>query len=149
MALSTKGKARVLYFVRGSVPSAEQLAEAEKLGPGVAFRNATMVRDTDPLEHADIVAGDVPDVYRKAYAKPADYANSFSRGAPFSAGPLTQAETDAATDVQRARDADAQAAADKGRDQRGADAVARGAAKAAAKAGGDADAGSGWGTPNA
>lgn len=95
--MASKGRVRVLYFIRDTNPTDEQRAEAEKMGEGVAFRNANLVPSDGPIEHADMVAGDVPDVYRKAYDNPTQFANAFSRGSPI--GPVSQSQEllDAAT----------------------------------------------------
>lgn len=61
-------KKKVIYFLAGPVPSAEQIAAAEKLGSSsrqVVFRNATQVRDGEALEKCDFVAGNVPKQYTK------------------------------------------------------------------------------------
>lgn len=52
-----KGKA--LYFIKGPVPTFEELAEAKELRI-TAFRNASSVSDSAALEKADVVAGAVP-----------------------------------------------------------------------------------------
>lgn len=95
--MASKGRVRVLYFIRDTNPTDEQRAEAKAMGDGVAFRNSRLVPSDGPLEHADIVAGDVPDVYRAAYDNPTKFANAFGRGSPI--GPVAQSQTalDAAT----------------------------------------------------
>lgn len=61
---------RVLYFVDGMVPSAEDREAIKQYGPKAAFRNAQMVSNvpTSPLEECDFVAGP---------AIPARYANTY------------------------------------------------------------------------
>jgi hypothetical protein len=131
MSHGNKGRARVLYFVNGTTPSEEQIKDAEQFGHGCSFRNAKVVSDGDPLEHADIVAGEVPPVYRAAYQNPSQYANAFSRGAPVAAVALTQPQTDAVAAERAAADAEAIKKADAAREQAAKDAIQRGADKAA------------------
>jgi len=51
-------KRRILYFITDSVPTPEQLADAETYGSGVVFRHALFVPEGDhPVEQADGVAG--------------------------------------------------------------------------------------------
>lgn len=57
---------RILFFISGPVPTPEQVEEADDLGPGVMFRNATLIVADGPIEDADAVAGDVPENYAKA-----------------------------------------------------------------------------------
>lgn len=54
---------RILYFISGTVPTKEQVREAQKFGPNTSFRNATLVSSEGALEAADGVAGDVPSRY--------------------------------------------------------------------------------------
>lgn len=58
---------KVLYFVRGAMPSAEDYVAARAIGPGVVFRNALKIVGGAPMENCDAVAGAVPE----------DYANTF------------------------------------------------------------------------
>ena len=58
---------RVLFFIEGPTPSPEELDEANRYGPGVAFRNALMIQDDAPLEAADAVAGVAPQQYKDAF----------------------------------------------------------------------------------
>lgn len=55
---------RILYFIKGVMPSAEAQEVAEEYGPNVAFRNANFVPSSGALEACDGVAGDVPDTYK-------------------------------------------------------------------------------------
>ena len=59
---------KILFFTNGPAPTAEQLAEANKLNGNICFRNAKYVPD-DPhaLEDCDGVAGDVPAIYSAKY----------------------------------------------------------------------------------
>ena len=62
-----KHLARILYFVAGVAPSAEDFEAAEKLGANVSFRNANAVPAEGALEICDGVAGEVPERYAEAY----------------------------------------------------------------------------------
>lgn len=55
---------RILYFIKGVMPSAEAQEVAEEYGPNVAFRNANFVPSSGALEACDGVAGDVPETYK-------------------------------------------------------------------------------------
>lgn len=57
---------RVLYFINGTTPTADQLDEANRYGPGVSFRNVNHIQDGQPIEDADAVAGMVPQQYADA-----------------------------------------------------------------------------------
>lgn len=71
---------RILYFISGTVPSSEQVREAQKFGPNTSFRNATLVSSEGALEAADGVAGDVPTRY-------ADYISAEDAIAAYEAEP--------------------------------------------------------------
>lgn len=61
-----KLKSKVLFFISTPVPSEVEVALADKLTTSrrvVAFRNASQVNDSDSLERADYVCGEVPDRY--------------------------------------------------------------------------------------
>jgi len=58
---------RILFFVAAAMPTEEDFSAAEKLGPNVAFRNASMVPNDGVLEKCDGVAGCVPERYAEAY----------------------------------------------------------------------------------
>lgn len=58
---------RILYFIKGVLPSDEAQDVADTLGPNVAFRNANFVAETGALEKCDGVAGEVPARYKEAY----------------------------------------------------------------------------------
>ena len=69
---------KILYFVRGGVPTAEQKAEAA--GMGAFIRNAN-VTASDFVEHCDAVAGDVPEAYAKfSRAVPGKYVDEPDAG---------------------------------------------------------------------
>ena len=52
---------KILFFTNGPAPTAEQLAEANKLNGNICFRNAKYVpAEPHALEDCDGVAGDVP-----------------------------------------------------------------------------------------
>jgi hypothetical protein len=58
---------RILFFVAATMPTDEDFIAAEKLGPNVAFRNASMIPEEGALEHCDGVAGQIPTRYAEAY----------------------------------------------------------------------------------
>lgn len=58
---------RILFFVASVMPTEEDFAAAEKLGPNVAFRNASAVPEDGALEKCDGVAGKVPKRYAETY----------------------------------------------------------------------------------
>ena len=59
---------KILFFTNGPAPTAEQLAEANKLNGHICFRNAKYVPDEPhALEDCDGVAGDVPAIYSAKY----------------------------------------------------------------------------------
>lgn len=63
---------KTLYFINGVAPSEEQQAEIDAMPGNVCVRNAIKLRDEDPLEDFDYVAGEVPPLYAaKADAKKA------------------------------------------------------------------------------
>lgn len=64
---------RVLFFIGGAMPTAEQLDAASKYGPGVVFRNAGLISPDAPIEDADAVAGIVPDAYKTVLPSADDY----------------------------------------------------------------------------
>lgn len=53
---------KILYFVKGGVPTAKQKAEAADMG--ALIRNAN-ITSGDFVERCDAVAGDVPEAYAK------------------------------------------------------------------------------------
>lgn len=57
---------KVLFFISSTAPTQEQLDAANEYGPGVVFRNASMITDDGPIEDADAVAGEVPARYKDA-----------------------------------------------------------------------------------
>lgn len=59
---------KILFFTNGPAPTAEQLAEANKLNGHICFRNAKYVpAEPHALEDCDGVAGDVPAIYSAQY----------------------------------------------------------------------------------
>lgn len=59
---------RILFFIKGTLPTLEEQLEAEDLAPArVSFRNANLVREEGALEICDGVTGEVPARYKKAY----------------------------------------------------------------------------------
>lgn len=58
---------RILFFVASVMPTAEDFAAAELLGPNVAFRNASAVPNDGALEECDGIAGKVPARYAEKY----------------------------------------------------------------------------------
>jgi len=56
-------KAKIIYFINGSVPSADDLANAEKIQGVVVFRNVKFILPEDAAEPCDGVAGAVPKQY--------------------------------------------------------------------------------------
>lgn len=65
MNRDVKKKPVVLYFHHGAVPTDEQYKEG--LSIGGRFRNADHVVPGENLEHADFVAGEVPEAYAEKY----------------------------------------------------------------------------------
>lgn len=59
---------KTLYFVTGVAPTEEQQAEIDAMPGNVCVRNAIKIREEEPLEDFDYVAGDVPPVYAAAAA---------------------------------------------------------------------------------
>jgi hypothetical protein len=90
---------RILYFIRGAVPSTAQRQDAETYGFGVVFRNALHVPPDGALERCDFVIGDVPGRYQKAYplATRTMQRTADDPAAPM-AGPKTEAPAAAAGD---------------------------------------------------
>lgn len=58
-----KKLAKVLYFVNGPAPTAEDFETAYNLRANVVFRNATAVSDSESLEICHGVTGSVPKIY--------------------------------------------------------------------------------------
>lgn len=60
--------AKILFFVDGPAPSADDFVAAAELKATVVFRNARAVpSEPHSLEICDGVAGKVPEIYAKAY----------------------------------------------------------------------------------
>lgn len=53
----------ILFFIKGAIPTDEERAAAEKLGT-YRFRNSILVKDSDPIEKCDAVAGVIPEIYK-------------------------------------------------------------------------------------
>lgn len=61
-------KPKILYFIKGSVPTDTDRIEANKYdSANVIFRNGNAVNNDDRTEDCDGVAGAVPDVYATRY----------------------------------------------------------------------------------
>jgi hypothetical protein len=60
-------QARILFFVLGVAPTAEDFEAAAKLQADVVFRNARAVPSEGSLEACDGVAGEVPERYAEKY----------------------------------------------------------------------------------
>lgn len=58
-----KKLAKILYFVKGASPTAEDFANAEEIKGNVVFRNALAVGHGESVEKCDGVAGEVPPAY--------------------------------------------------------------------------------------
>lgn len=63
--MANKRYPRILYFIKGVMPSAEAVEVAEQYGPNVAFRNANFASSAGAPEKCDGVAGDIPEAYAK------------------------------------------------------------------------------------
>ena len=63
--------AKILYFIDGPVPTKADYAGAYALAPGnVVYRNSQHVpAEPHALEQCDGVAGNVPEIYAKAFPK--------------------------------------------------------------------------------
>jgi len=55
---------KILFFIKGSIPTKEDYEAAESLGPNCVFRNASFVPSTGSLEKCNGVAGLVPELYK-------------------------------------------------------------------------------------
>lgn len=55
---------RILFFIKGSVPTVVDVEAADKCGNNVVFRNAMMVPQTCNTENCAGVAGAVPEAYK-------------------------------------------------------------------------------------
>lgn len=54
---------RIIYFIKGAAPTADDLAGALKLGANVVFRNVQFIGQPNCLEACAGVAGAVPPAY--------------------------------------------------------------------------------------
>ena len=62
-------KQKILFFIAGPNPTANEFAAAEKIGT-TTFRYAGAIRPIDSIERCDAVAGDpdvIPETYKAAY----------------------------------------------------------------------------------
>lgn len=59
-----KKLAKILYFVQGPAPTAEDFKTAYDIRANVVFRNATAVSDCESLEICHGVAGHIPEIYK-------------------------------------------------------------------------------------
>lgn len=55
----------ILFFLKGGIPTAEELAAASKIRGRVGYRNGSVVNDGEATEPCDGVAGTVPKAYKK------------------------------------------------------------------------------------
>jgi hypothetical protein len=63
---------KILFFVRGAAPTAEQHAEAAALNGNVCFRNALAISSHAALEDCDGVAGETPSFYSAKFPDAVD-----------------------------------------------------------------------------
>jgi hypothetical protein len=67
MNVSTNKKKKVLFFIKGSMPTKENFSEAQKIETEksycVVFRNYHFVSEDEKPEHCDFVCGTVPKSY--------------------------------------------------------------------------------------
>lgn len=71
---------RILFFIIGSLPTEEQIEEAESLGFNVVFRNASFSSDEGALEICDGVTGEVPKRYAEKYPSAEEVIDNFKAG---------------------------------------------------------------------
>ncbi len=74
---------RILFFILGALPTAEEVGEAEALGFNVVFRNALLVPAEGALEACDGVAGEVPERYAAAFPSAEEVLEEFKAGSSF------------------------------------------------------------------
>ena len=111
MAQSLTRVPRILFFIKGTVPTLEQQLEAEDLLPArVSFRNANLVLAEGSLETCDGVTGDVPARYKKEYPKAKKALEGFDEARKAA---YTKLKEDADTATKTGLDATAAAAAAK------------------------------------
>lgn len=106
---------KILFFINDSNPSLDHVAEAEKIGHQVCFRNAAYIPVEGALEACDGVTGEVPKRYAEAFptaevavekrhaeieALRAKVGDSPAPSAPVAPVPADPAATDAATGAQ-------------------------------------------------
>ena len=82
---------RVLYFVRGHMPSAHQIADARQYGPHVSFRNVNFHTVGSGMEPCTAVAGEVPSDYRRKFPMAVPYMDWIEGKLPAVSGPLPKA----------------------------------------------------------
>lgn len=67
------GYPKILFFIEGSTPTKEDLEAADACGPGVAFRNASLIDPAGAIEDCDGVAGPaIPENYAEALPDASD-----------------------------------------------------------------------------
>ena len=62
----SKKSSRILYFLKGAVPTPEEYADAQRYGTGVVFRNAQFGNHDAPEAAEGGVAGTIPENYAEA-----------------------------------------------------------------------------------
>ena len=60
-----KKQPRILFFIKGAVPTVAEMEAAENCGNNVSFRNASLVPKVCNPEKCDGVEGVVPEAYKK------------------------------------------------------------------------------------
>lgn len=73
--------ARILFFIVGAMPTADDYEAAEAIGANVSFRNASAVPPDGALEECDGVAGAVPARYAEAFKPAAEAVEAFKAAA--------------------------------------------------------------------
>lgn len=69
---------RILYFIKNTNPTTEDMAAAKELGMNAVFRVADYIPSEGALEQCDGVAGLVPARYAAAYPKAEDVLAKFN-----------------------------------------------------------------------
>lgn len=139
---------RILFFIKGTVPTLEQSLEADELAPmRVAFRNADLVSAEGSLEACDGWHGDAtPKRYREAFPTAEEAAEAYKKAREEAYAAKKQAADDAKKAGLDATAAEAKAKADKAAaDKKKADDAAKKAEEDAKK---KAEAAKAW-KPNA
>ncbi|AJD83164.1 hypothetical protein [Paracoccus phage vB_PmaS-R3] len=106
---------RILFFIKGTLPTLEQSLEADKLAPmRVSFRNANLVPEDGALEACDGWHGeDTPKRYRKAYPTAEEAAENYTKAREEAYAAKAKAADDAKKAGLDATAAEAKANADK------------------------------------